>query len=156
MIGYWLSTLALLGVALLLGATLYESVVMAPNYEREIPASVEAARQFLKKTTPAHYFRPLSPIAQLLSLGGLIASWPISAARWWLMITLGILVLLDAITFSFHYPRLATLFKGPLPEDPKVLSRAAREWAQGNIARAVLLLVAFVAALQAVIVLAPR
>ena len=76
MLAYVLCTLALLGIALLLGATVYESVVMAPNYERDIPASVEAARQFLKKTTPAHYFRPLSPIAQVCTLAGLVASWP--------------------------------------------------------------------------------
>jgi hypothetical protein len=154
MIAHVLCTLALLGIALLLGATVYESVVMAPNYEREIPASVEAARQFLKKTTPAHYFRPLSPIAQVCTLGGLIASWPTPTVRWWLLTALGILVLLDIITFSFHYPRLATLFKGPMPEDSAVLTRAAREWAQGNIVRAVLLLVAFLSALQAVSILA--
>ena len=76
MLAYVLCTLALLGIALLLGATVYESVVMAPNYERNIPASVQAARQFLKKTTPAHYFRPLSPIAQVCTLAGLVASWP--------------------------------------------------------------------------------
>ncbi len=73
MIACWLSNLALLGVALLLGAALYESLVIAPNYEREIPGSVQAAREFLKKRTPAHYFRPLAPLAQLLSLGSLIA-----------------------------------------------------------------------------------
>ena len=74
--------------------------------------------------------------------------------RWWLLTALGILVLLDIITFSFHYPRLATLFKGPMPEDPALLTRAAREWAQGNIVRAVLLLVAFLSTLQAVSLLA--
>jgi hypothetical protein len=131
-------------------------VVMAPNYERDIPASVEAAREFLKKITPAHYFRPISPIAQVFSLVGLVASWSLTAVRWWLIVALGLLVLLDAITFSYHYPRLATLFKGPMPADSKVLGRAAREWALGNIARAVLLLVAFLSALQAVTLLAPR
>ena len=34
---YLPSTLALLGLALLLGATVYETIVMAPNYERDIP-----------------------------------------------------------------------------------------------------------------------
>jgi hypothetical protein len=44
MIPHLLSTLALLGLALLLGATIYESVVMAPNYERDIPTALELAR----------------------------------------------------------------------------------------------------------------
>jgi hypothetical protein len=44
MIPHVLSTLALIGPALLLGATIYQSVVMAPNYERDIPTSIELAR----------------------------------------------------------------------------------------------------------------
>jgi len=40
--------LSLFGIALLLGAATYESVVMAPNYAREIPASVDTARAFLQ------------------------------------------------------------------------------------------------------------
>jgi hypothetical protein len=155
MIAHLLSTLALIGLALLLGATFYESVVMAPNYERDIPASIGAARAFLQRTTPAHFFRPLSPITQLLLLAGAIASWPIVAARWPLLAALGVLVLLDVITYAFHYPRLAILFKGPMPEgDAPQMARAAREWALGNIARAVLLVAAFLLALKAVIVLA--
>ena len=47
MIAEVLATLALFGLALLLGATIYESVVMAPNYERDIPNSIDLARQFL-------------------------------------------------------------------------------------------------------------
>jgi hypothetical protein len=153
MIAHLLATLALYGVALLLGATVYESVVMAPNFERDIPASLTIARQFLQRTTPAHFFRPLSLATQLLVLAGVIASWPAPAARWRLVIALGILVLLDGITFSFHYPRLAIMFKGPIPDDPAALRRAAREWALGNIVRAALLAAALLVILQSVTIL---
>jgi hypothetical protein len=156
MIPHLLSTLALLGLALLLGATIYESVVMAPNYERDIPTSIELARQFLKRTTPAHYFRIITPLTQLLLLASLVTSWQIPAARWPLLTALGVLVLLDIITFTFHYPRLAIMFKAPMPEDPARLRRAAREWALGNIVRAVLLAGALLSALQAVTILATR
>lgn len=154
MIPHLLSTLAVLGLALLLGATIYESVVMAPNYERAIPASIDLARQFLKRTTPAHYFRVITPLTQLLLLASLVASWQIAAARWRLLTALGLLVLIDVITYTFHYPRLAIMFKAPMPEDPGRLGRAAREWAVGNVVRAVLLAVAFLSALQAVTMLA--
>jgi hypothetical protein len=153
MIAHLLATLALYGVALLLGATVYESVVMAPNFERDIPASLTIARQFLQRTTPAHFFRPLSLVTQLLVLAGVIASWPTPAARWRLVIALGILVLLDGITFSFHYPRLAIMFKGPIPDDPATLRRAAREWGLGNIVRAALLAAALLVILQSVTIL---
>jgi hypothetical protein len=156
MIPHVLSTLALLGLALLLGATLYESVVMAPNFERDIPTSIELARQFLKRTTPAHYFRIITPLTQLLLLASLVASWQIPAARWRLLTALGVLVLLDVITFTFHYPRLGIMFKAPMPGDPALLRRAAREWALGNIVRAILLAGALLSALQAVTILATR
>ena len=61
----------------------------------------------------------------------LIASWPIPAARWRLLVALGVLVLIDVITLTFHYPRLAIMFQGPMPEDAARLRRAAREWAMG-------------------------
>jgi len=154
MLPQMLSTLALFGLALLLGAAVYESVVMAPNYERAIPASIELARQFLKGTTPAHFFRVVTPLTQLLLLAGIVTSWQIEAARWRLLAALGILVLLDVITFAFHYPRLAIMFKAPMPEDPARLSRAAREWALGNLVRAVLVAGALLSALQAVTILA--
>lgn len=150
-----LSTLGLLGLALLLGATAYESVVMAPNYEREIPDSILLARQFLARTTPAHYFRPLSLASQGVLLAGTVAAWAHPAPRWSLAAALGILVLLDAITFAWHYPRLALLFKAPPPHDPAVLRRAAREWATGNLVRLALLVVGFLAALRGALLLGP-
>ena len=156
MIPHVLSTLALFGLALLLGATVYESVVMAPNYERDIPASIDLARQFLKRTTPANYFRLLTPFTQLLVLASVVASWQIAAARWRLLTALGVLVLLEVITFTFHYPRLAIMFKAPMSEDTARLRRAARQWAIGNLVRVFLLVVAFLAALQAVTTLAMR
>jgi hypothetical protein len=154
MIPALLATLALLGLALLPGATIYESVVMAPNYERDIPASIVIARQFLARTTPAHFFRPVTPLTQVLLLSSVVAAWPIALVRWRLVTALGLLPLLDAITFTFHYPRLAIMFKALLPEDPARLRRAAREWALGNLAKAALLVAAFLAALQAVTMLA--
>jgi hypothetical protein len=156
MLPHLLSTVALLGLALLLGATVYESVVMAPNYRCDVPASIDAARRFLKRATPARFFRPLTAVTQILLLAGAAAAWRVETARWLLLAALGVLALLDAITFTFHYPRLAVMFKGPMPEDAARLARAAREWAIGNVARAVLLAAAFLAALHAVMALALR
>lgn len=118
-------------MALLFGASVYESVVMAPNYERDVPASIEAARGFLVARTPAHFFQPLSPIAQGLVLAGVISGWGNVDVRWHGPMALGLLLLLDVITFAFHYPRLAILFKEPLTADTERLRRAAREWAAG-------------------------
>jgi hypothetical protein len=141
---------------MLLGATIYETVVMAPNYERDIPESIEVARRFLRRTTPAHFFRVVTPVTQILVLGAAVVAWHIALARWALLVTLALLLLTDVMTFAFHYPRLAIMFKGPMPVDAERLRRAAREWTIGNLGRATLLLLALLAALQAATTLAMR
>jgi hypothetical protein len=104
-----LATLALLAVALLVGATWYEAVVMAPNYERDVPGSLSVARQFLQRTTPAHYFRVVAPLAQLLTLATTVVAWnrPGRRSR---IVAFGLLIAADVITYRFHYPRLAMMF----------------------------------------------
>lgn len=144
-----LTTLALLGLTLLLGATVYESVVMAPNYERDIPDSLGVARRFLERRTPAHYFRVIAPVTLVLLLVDVIVSWGVPHARTGLLVGFGALVIGDAITFAFHYPRIAIMFTQPLGEDAVRLRKAAREWSLGNVVRAVLLVIAFLAVLHA-------
>ncbi len=153
MIPHVLGTLTLLAVALLFGATWYEAVVMAPNYERDVPDSLSLARQFLQRTTPAHYFRVVAPIAQILALLSAIFAWK-SAARWPFVVAFVLLVLGDVITFAFHYPRLAIMFKSDAAQVPGRLARAAREWAIGNWVRGVLLALVVLALLHGLLRLA--
>lgn len=150
---FGLAELGVIAVAVLLGATVYESVVMAPNYERDIPESVARARAFLVVRTPAHFFRVATPVAQLVLFGAVLSSWR-TPARWPLCVALGVLLLTDVVTFGFHYPRLRIMFKEPMPTEAKGLRQAAREWAIGNIGRAVMLVAALLAAVQATVVLA--
>jgi hypothetical protein len=145
--------LGVVAIAMLLGATIYESVVMAPNYERDIPESVMQARQFLRRRTPAHFFRVATPVAQVVLAGGTLASWQ-TPARWFLILALGILLFTDVVTFAFHYPRLRIMFKDPISADSEKVRSAAREWATGNLGRAVLLVLAILAAAYAASVLA--
>ncbi len=153
MIAHVLAVLALLAVSLLLGATCYEAVVMAPNYEREIPGSLELARRFLQRTTPAHYFRVVAPLAQMLTLLTVIAGWT-RPGRLAFAVALVLLIVADVITYAFHYPRLAVMFKSAQPVDSARLARAAREWSVGNWIRAALLVLVLLAVLHGLLQLA--
>lgn len=153
MTAHILGVLALIAVALLLGATWYEAVVMAPNYERDVPGSIVLARQFLSRTTPAHFFRAIAPAAQLLALLAVIFDWGKPGCTAFLVGFVA-LVAADIITYMFHYPRLAIMFKSPEVRDAATLRRAAREWAVGNWVRGVLLFVVFFAFLAGTIHLA--
>jgi hypothetical protein len=141
--------LALLCLALLLGATAYESVVMAPNYERDIPESLDIARQFMRRVTPANYFRVLAPLTLVILLAGIAVSWQLEVVRWWMVGGFVAVATGDVITFAFHYPRLNIMFKAPLTDDADRLRKAAGEWAAGNFVRLALLAIAFLCVLQA-------
>lgn len=153
MAAHMLGVLALIAVALLLGATWYETVVMAPNYQRDIPGSIIVARQFLARTTPAHFFRVVAPCAQFSTLLAVVLDWgkPGGGA---FLIALVVLIVADVITYTFHYPRLAIMFKSGDLQDADTLRRAARQWGAGNVVRGVLLIVAFGALLAGTVHLA--
>jgi hypothetical protein len=59
------------------------------------------------------------------------------------------LVIADVVTFTYHYPRNATMFTSPLTVDPERLRAAASEWQTANYGRVALVSAAWVATLRA-------
>jgi uncharacterized membrane protein len=134
---------AVIALGMLLGASTYESVVMAPNYAARVPESLERIRGFFVTTNPGTLFRVLAPATQLLLVVAILQNWPERRVRWWLVGALVALTLADAITFAFHYPRNELLFRRPLSDLPAAqLEEAARQWGHGNHVRVGLLAVA--------------
>src|SRR5690349_5881895 len=144
MTAHILGVLTLIAVALLLGATWYETVVMAPNYERDVPGSILIARQFLVRRTPAHFFRAIAPAAQLMALLTVIFDWH-KPGETPFLIGFAALVVADIITFTFHYPLLAIMFTSPQAQDPVARQLPALEWTAGTWLRCVLLRGVFLA-----------
>ena len=108
------TAIALVASAMLLGAGVYESVVVAPNFHGA-PASLQHARGFYHATNPGMLFRVLSPALQLSLLLALLCNWrPVAATRWRLAAALTFAIVSDVITFAFHYPRNTILFSAPL------------------------------------------
>jgi len=139
---------ALLGVSALVGASLYDAVVLAPNLTGGA-AALEHGRLFMAKATPANLFRVLSPATQLLLLAAVIANWSAPRRRWPLAGALAAAVLCDVITFSYHYPRLRLMFTAPLAVEPERLLLAAQQWGAANLVRVALLLGCWFATLTA-------
>jgi uncharacterized membrane protein len=136
---------------MLLGAAVYESVVLAPNLQGA-PASLEHARGFYHVTNPGVFFRVLSPATQLFLLVALVCNWkPTPGTRWRLAGALVLAILADVITFKFHYPRNAILFSAPLTNTSADLDRVAAEWSTGNYVRIVLLLTAVLLVVASII-----
>ena len=142
-----LAAVAMLGM--LLGACIYESVVLVPNFAADIPASLEHFRAFMKASNPGAFFRALAPSTQVTLLAAFLLSWRRGSARWWYLMALVLVVAVDVVTFKFHYPRNAFLFTAPLTQRPEELARTVQEWRWGNLVRMALLSGALISALRA-------
>jgi uncharacterized membrane protein len=143
------TSLAVIGLGMLLGAAAYESVVMAPNYAARVPVSLEHIRAFFVVTNPSAFFRRIAPATEGLLLLAVVLNWRLPSARWWLVAALVALAAGDVITFTFHYPRNALLFERPLDQVPlSQLRDAARQWGPGNHVRVGLLAIAMASALR--------
>ena len=142
------TTLALVGLSILLGASMYDAAVLAPNL-RGGPDGLEHGRLFMSRATPANLFRVASPATQILLVVTLIATWRIEQCRWMIGGALVSLILADVITFTFHYPRNHLMFDSPTTADPAALDVAAKQWAVGNFVRVALVLLSWLGALFA-------
>lgn len=139
---------ALLGSGALFGAALYDAVVLAPNL-RGGPSVLEHGRLFMAAATPANLFRMLAPATQVLVVLSIGFDWRDPKARWSLIGALIALVVVDAITFKYHYPRNRQLFTAPLTVPSEQLATAAQQWASANWVRVALVLGAWLGTLTA-------
>jgi len=146
------TSMALLGASSLVGASLYDAVVLAPNLKGG-PVGLEHGRLFMANATPANLFRTLSPATQVLLLVAIVVNWPAPERRWPLIGALVAIVLCDVITFKYHYPRLRVMFTAPLTVEPVRVTVAARQWAAANLIRVALLIGSWCATLIALIAL---
>jgi Anthrone oxygenase len=146
--------IALVLSAMLLGAGVYESVAVAPNFQGA-PTSLEHARGFYHATNPGMFFRVLSPAVQLSLLLALVCNWKRPGTRWRLAGALALAILSDVITFKFHYPRNSILFDAPLTNQAD-LNRVGAEWAMGNYVRIAVVLTMVVLVMVSMIRVARR
>jgi uncharacterized membrane protein len=142
-----------IGLGILLGGGVYESVVINPNYRINIPQSLNHLRNFMKATTPANLFRVASPVTMVSLILTVIFYWGLSST-WWFIAALISLVVADIITYTFHYPRNKVLFIDPLSPDTEMLNRLAKEWGQGNIVRILLITISIIVVLCGIFSLA--
>jgi uncharacterized membrane protein len=148
MIELALAVLSLLGLSVLLGASVYDAIVLAPNLKAG-PAALEHGRLFMAKATPANLFRIAAPFSQIALLAAMIVAWHVPQARYSDAAALAAVLIGDVITFAYHYPRNRILFTSPLEVDPIQLASAAAQWAVANLLRVVLVLAAWCLALLA-------
>ena len=139
---------------MLLGGSLYDSLVLVPNINGNLPQSLEHGRLFMHAATPGSFFRVISPLTQVSLLLAGIFCWTVRSSRWWILAGLLAAVMADVLTFAYFYPRNELMFQNPLGQPVELLARTAQEWGRMNLVRIALVAVAVGCALTALIKLA--
>src|SRR6476659_8807911 len=117
----------------ILFVNVYTSMVDAPNWGSDIPASIHAAREYFKVNNPGHFFRLASPANQVVTLVALILVWPLGwRARGIAFLALITAVLTDVFTFAYFYPRNEIMFTQSPIADNETLRAAWSGWSSTN------------------------
>ena len=116
----------------LLFVNIYTSMVDAPNWGRDVPASIAVAREYFSVANPGTFFRVFSPVNQVLALAAAIAAW--WAPKGTFSICAAALILavsVDIFTFAYFYPRNEIMFVAPI-ENVDAIRSALSGWRNMN------------------------
>lgn len=141
----------------LLFANIYNSVVDAPNWGHDIPASIQATRDYFSVANPGTFFRLFSPALQVVTLAALVLCWTLDRrVRYYLLAALVFAVATDVMTFGYFYPRNAIMFENPMQGNTDAIRSAWAEWSRMNWPRSVVVAIGLVFDFAALLRLAGR
>lgn len=115
-------------VMILLGGTIFSVMVEYPNWFADVPSSLEVTRNFYRVLHPGYFFQTVGPLSLLAGIGFVIAGWRIRTTRNLVVISLGLLIAAELLTFIYIYPRLSILFFGIDTHTVDALKKAAAEF----------------------------
>src|SRR4029434_7198050 len=119
--------------------TVYNTIVDAKSWGSDIPASIQAAREYYKHVDPRRFYAIIGPPNLLLSLLTIILFWKDGVS---LRMYFGASFLLYAaiviLTFTYFIPRDLILFTWPVQDHIEEIRTAASQWLQMNWIRTLL------------------
>jgi hypothetical protein len=113
----------------LLGAIVLETFMIYPNVFSDPPASLELAVDFMSVSAPNDFFPPLGFFSWVLGAGALVLCWPVKAARWWILLSLAMIVCEGVASMLYFWPRNEIMFvEGAGVHSAEYLEQVAREF----------------------------
>ncbi len=119
--------------------TVYNTIVDAKSWGSDIPASIQAAREYYKHVDPRRFYAIIGPPNLLLSLLTIILFWKDGVS---LRMYFGASFLLYAaiviLTLTYFIPRDLILFTWPIQDHLQEIRTASSQWLQMNWIRTLL------------------
>jgi hypothetical protein len=126
----------------LVTVTVYNTVVDARSWNSDIPASIQAARDYYKHVDPRRFYSIMGPPNFLLSLLTIVLFWKDGfALRIYFAISLLCYLAILVLTLTYFVPRDLILFTWPSQDHVEEIKTAASQWSQVNWLRTLLGLV---------------
>jgi hypothetical protein len=119
--------------------TVYNTLVDARSWNSDIPASIQAARDYYKHVDPRRFYAIIGPPNLLLSLLTVILFWKDGVSlRFYFGASFFLYVAIVILTFTYFIPRDLMLFTWPIPEHIEEIRTAASQWSEMNWVRTLL------------------
>lgn len=114
---------------ILLGAIVLETFMIYPNIFHDPPRSLELAMEFMSVSSPHDFFPSLGLLSWIAGAGALALSWPVRQARWWIALSLLMIVADGVASMLLFWPRNQIMFvEGTALHSAEVLRQTAWEF----------------------------
>ncbi len=120
--------IGMLFMSILIGATIYQMIVIVPEFSRDMPnGMVGFAKGNIQ--TKTFWTSPIIPVGFVIFIIALILNWK-TARRKWLLSSISISVLAEILTLIFVFPQLKImgLIDGNPSDDTILLSNTINNW----------------------------
>jgi hypothetical protein len=114
---------------ILLGAIVLETFMVYPNIFHDPPRSLGLAMEFMAVRGPDDFFPPLGFLSWVSGLAAVVLSWQVKLVRWWILLSLAMIVADGLVSILFFWPRNEIMFvEGTAVHSAEVLRQTAREF----------------------------
>ena len=119
--------------------SVYNSVVDAKSWGSDIPASIQAARDYFQHVDPRRFYEVAGPANLILIALTLILFWKDSVSlRFYFAASLASYAAILILTLAYFVPRNLILFTWSIPDHLEQIRTASAQWSAMNWLRALL------------------
>jgi hypothetical protein len=114
---------------ILLGSIVLETFMVYPNIFHDPPESLTTALEFMTIRAPSDFYPPFGFLTWVCGAASLVAAWRVRSARYWIGLSVAMIVSEGLVSMAFFWPRNTILFiEGPAVHSADVLRQTADEF----------------------------